>query len=501
MITTTLFCILTGKCDNSGRQDQIFAFTIPAVDNDTISSPNVTVTTSSRIPVKVTLSIPNLSFEKNTSVDRYHNYNISLPPSILFKQGEGKQNKTIIVRSSGMVSVHVIENDGRNGLGDGFIVYPTDQIGKRYYVAAYSPNFSKDLPFFSVTALEHARITVKTKSGQLLSEQLKRYESYRFDGDALQDISGTFIQSDSPITVISGVRTWVPSGRCCDGNLLEQLLPVSKWKKNYFLASFKYLNSFIYRVYSSDLSTSVNISISDGENDQIEIAAEDFYEGDIDGDKMLSITSEEAVMVVQYMITNTTTFPSPGSPAMVLAQPDSSFISTVTFPVFGFFSLGESSFYYYISVIIECSQITGLIINGTISERDRLASFDKSMCVVRGLVYQGLYSVYHIDSNIVFSVSVYAYGKFSTVGSYAYLANTGIRSSGEYSKLCVLQHVFTLPNFSFLFSDNNNNNHIILNVIGQYAAESFMIISCTIRVHTFINNLPESLYDYNILID
>ena len=425
--------IFAGKSDDGERPGQLFIFTIPEVDTIGLSSSLVMITTFSRLLVSVTLSIPGFSIEMNMRIDRNNHFNISLPSEIRLKQGEVKQNKTVIIESSGVVSVYVIEND--KDIGDGFAVYPSSQIGKRYYIAAYIPTFPMVPSFVCATALEHTMITFTPKSGQSQSVRLNRYESFRFEGNTSQDISGMFIQSDSPITIISGVRAKVPSTRCCVGSLLEQLLPVNKWKKNYFLASFRNLDGFIYRIYSSELSTSVNISSSRDPTEYVQLGAEEFHEGHVKGDVVLSITSEEAVMVVQYMQGFSATSNLTGNPAMIVAQSLTS--SSITFPVFNIRTLIRSRIYYYISVIIECSQVKGLQYSKPILTEDRLTATDKSICCVRGSVSPGQYSVYHIDRNVVFSVSVYAFGEIATAGSYAYNAyttNEGGVSSGEYSE-------------------------------------------------------------------
>ena len=343
----------------------------------------------------------------NMSINRKKHFDISLPSKIRLKSGEGKQNKTVIVQSSGVVSVYVIDSD--TNIGDGFTVYPSSQVGQRYYIAAYIPAFPDVPSFFCATALENTMITIIPKSGQSQSVRLKQYESFRFEGNRSQDISGMLIQSDSPITVISGVRAYVPSTRCCVGTLLEQLLPVNKWQKKYFLASFRNLDGFIYRIYSSELHTSVNISSSKGQIEYIQLGAKEFYEGNVYGDVVLSITSEQAVMVVQHMTNH------PSNPAMIVVQSLTS--SSKTFPVFELKTLDRNRISYYINVIIECSQVKGLKYIKPILTEYRLTAEDQLMCCVRGAVSPGQYSIHHIDRNVEFSVSVYAFGDTPIDGS------------------------------------------------------------------------------------
>ena len=420
---------MTGKSYDDGTQDQVFVFAIPAFSTES-SSPSVTISTSSQIPVNVTLSISNTLKKRNTTVDRNSPSNIVLPPTIRLRQEEGKQNKTVIIISTGMVSVHAL-NDGENG--DGFVVYPTSQLGKRYYVAAYAVNTAVDPSFVCISAVENTEIIVKRRTAEPFKVRLEEYESYRLDGYRMEDLSGTLIQSDKPIAVISGVKTRV-SSVCCLGVLLEQLLPVSGWRKKYFLAPYKGLNGFVYRIYTSNHSTAVNISRSRYNETKHEVEAERFLEENVKGDAIhvVSISSKEPIMIVQYLKGYSTNFYSQGnpSPSMIVVQPLTSFTRSVTFPVFENNLNNQTD--HYINIIIECSHTTGLRYSRQISETDQLFSADRSMCCVRGRVQPGkLYSVYHTDNNVVFSVSVYAFGDTRTSSSYAYLANSGAYSSGK----------------------------------------------------------------------
>ena len=228
-------------------------FAIPVIGYT--SSPRVLITTLSENPVNITLSAPGLS-NKQRIVNRNTHADIPLPRGIRMYRGSGKQNKTIIVRSSGLVSVYAIDDD--KGGGDGFYVYPSTQLGLRYYVSTYETT-SGGYSFFCVTPLEDSVITVVTKTGLRRTVMLRQYESYRFDKRS--DLSGTLIQSDKRISVTSGAWTEVPVGECCIDGLLEMLLPVSKWGKKHFLAPIKSLNiGYVYRVYSSNISTSLNIN-------------------------------------------------------------------------------------------------------------------------------------------------------------------------------------------------------------------------------------------------
>ena len=393
-------------------------FAIPTIGYT--SSPRVLITTLSENPVNITLSAPGLS-NKQCIVNRNTPADIPLPSGIRMDRNIGKQNKTIIIRSSGLVSVHAIDDD--KGGGDGFLVYSSTQLGTRYYVSAYE-TAADGYSFFCVTPLEDSVITVVTNTGQTITEMLRQYESYRFDQDF--DLSGTLIQSDKRISVTSGAWTEVPVGECCIDGLLEMLLPVSKWGKKHFLAPIKGLSiSYVYRVYSSNISTT--LKINDGRsNSSITLRPfENVHEEKVVEDVMVSISSDQPIMVVKYIKGHYL-----NNPAMIIVPPLTSFTGNVTFPVIRY-NTAEDRHEYYINVIIGCSMMTGLRFFGPQAGTriyDEIYFGDHSMCCARSAVSPGQHFVSHNDSNALFSVSVYAIA--DTVGvvgvsSYAYLANGG----------------------------------------------------------------------------
>ena len=433
-----LFYNFAGECngDNENKQGQIFVFAIPAIGTST-SKPRVLITTSSQDPVNITLSVPGYSIEWNTTIDQNKHADIPLPSEIRMYQGNGKQNKTIIVRSSGLVSVHAIDDD--KGDGDGFLVYPSNHLGTHYYVSAYDSSSS----FVCVsTALEDTVINVTVKESPSRSVFLRKYESYRFDGDF--DLSGTLVQSNRRISVTSGAWTQVPPQECCNNGLLEMLLPMNKWGKKHFLAPFKSLDSgYVYRFFTSNIYTTLNITEGERNYTIILLPSERFYEGNIVRNVTTLITSDQPVMAMQYMKGEAANSPPRGSPSMIVVPPQASFTTNFTFPVFRY-NTAQDRLAYYINVLIDCNMMLGLQFYGPISEtrdRDVIYSADRSMCCVRSNVSPGQHFVMHSDSDAVFSVSVYAISEFGIpTPSYAYLASDGTHAQGKSDKTVTFLH-------------------------------------------------------------
>ena len=140
--------------DEDTQWVQEHVFTLPKFYYG-FGNPSVLITTSSHKPVNVSLSIPRVGFEIYKTITKdssLWDVDLSVPDGHVTHtlRGIGKQNTTIIVRSSDIVNVHAISNDYGS---DGFVVIPTNQLGTTHYVASYQPSYWYDPAFVCITAL------------------------------------------------------------------------------------------------------------------------------------------------------------------------------------------------------------------------------------------------------------------------------------------------------------------------------------------------------------
>ena len=338
---------LAGTCEETSKWEFEYVFSIPFIVWNI--DPRVLITTLSQTPVYISLNINGISLEPiNSIIDRYKYADIRLPKQVLLQKGE--QNKTIIIRSSGLVSVFVKDNEKR--AGDGFVAYPSSSLGTRHVIASHTP-FKTRRSFFSVSApLSNTTVWFQTKDGQ--RRVLQRYETYRFDGDHSEDLSGMLVESDKPVALISGVQTQIPEDKCCGDGLLEQLPSTKSWGKNFAFGSFRSLTSgFRFRVFTMDSSTS--IKLTEPNTAALTYNQEKrFFEGIVTGDTVIVLSADQTVMVVQYMQGNSLDTNQLGDPSMLIVPPYEAYTNEVTFSVLKL----NDTHHYYINIMIECSQVS-----------------------------------------------------------------------------------------------------------------------------------------------
>ncbi|XP_072047542.1 uncharacterized protein [Amphiura filiformis] len=149
----------------------------------------------------------------------------------------------------------------------------------------------------------------------------------------------------------------------------------------------------------------------------IHVAAGSFHEGNIINDTIVSLTSDQPIMVVQYM-KGAEFRNARDNPSMLIIPPITLFTGNVTFPVIEYTNFPTHT--YYINIVIECDVVDGLFIDGSLISKDPLQSHDQSMCCVRSSLSSGSHTVSHGNPTARFFVSVYA---VSIRSSYAYAAN------------------------------------------------------------------------------
>ena len=386
------------------------------------------LSTASPTPIYTTVIIPGTEFEVNNTLARGDYVDLVLPASI-YIIGTGKQdNRTVVVRSSGQISVHVMVNEGWNG--DGFLVLPTYQLGTHYYALTYKPVIWKWPSFICVSACSSKTTTVEIRANlrrEILDTIiLEKYESYQLDsGSSLEDLSGSRITSNHPITVIAGVQ-YTQVGSAYGAAFVEMMPPVKMWGTYVVMSPFVGKdNGYVFRVTGTNVTTNVTIS----NETTVTLREGQWYEGDVASNTMLTIDSDYPTLVVQYIKVGRYYHDySATNPSMILATSTNLYTSkSILFPVFNVTI--TISINYYIHVITECNKVNGLMYdNASIASWERLASVDGEMCSVGGEVTAGaVHEVSHEDENVKFIVAVYGLqaAVCCEVASYAYLAGIG----------------------------------------------------------------------------
>ncbi len=335
---------------------------------------------------------------------------------------------------------------------DAFMALPIDVLGTEYRTLNYQtsqPNGfgSKGLPgeFWIVGVADSTNVTIipkaMTRNGSPAGVPIKAlmYKGDVFlvqgdDQNTKNDLTGSLIESDQPIAVLSGhVRTEIPQGfknknspGTSRDHLVEQLPPVSAWGDSALVVRFNESLPDLVRIVSSedDNVLSINGAVV------TTLQAGDFWEI-----KQLttpiSIQATSPILVGQYMHTSVYGVGDPqhtpyGDPAYSLIFPVEQFDTSYTF------MLDENPTFTgnYINIVADAAGIASMTLDGALVTGK---PYNASFLPIPGSSYvytqisfnaskQGAHSIYSAKP---FGITVYALGE---VDSYAYPGGTLLKT-------------------------------------------------------------------------
>lgn len=411
---------------------------------------------------------------------------IDIPPELrLASAVETAQNKGIHVTTQDKVVLYALNQ--KTNTTDGFLVYPTDTLGKRHramtydggqlYIVATQDNTTVNLTFSETVTpilntcvgcdrLEYAKdeiITISLQTGEVYA-----VEASPTSGNTL---TGTLIESSLPIAAFSGHQcTFVPTGvRACD-HLVEQLPDTKYWGSTYYsmpLASR--VGGDIFRIVADVDNTDVFIN---GELIR-SLDAGEWLEDTSDTGAI--IEASHPILVAQLSKGSTTDFSDNGflgDPAMIMLTPSEQFISRYQFT-----TTDQAIDFNYVNVLATTDGLTNMTLDGVSVDPNLFSQIeDTPFYGAQLLVNEGAHV---IESNEVFGASIYGFGTFD---SYGYQGGSRLPRYADASQFFLATPALDGVVGQEVCVDISLNN------------EDIPIINA--RVDVLVENGPRSLYHY-----
>ena len=189
-------------------------------------------------------------------------------------RGTELASKGIFVQAEDTVSVYGFNS--QNGASSGFLAFPTEALGREYYVATFDGGVSQ---FGLVATADSTLIDIILpfdrdvmisflgriyRSGDVLSVNRNRLETVQIQAEQGYDLSGIKICSTFPVSVFSGNKASEFGSGTVSGNLVSMLTPVSSWGTDFATTPFPggtAADSYdLIKVISSRSNTVINIT-------------------------------------------------------------------------------------------------------------------------------------------------------------------------------------------------------------------------------------------------
>jgi len=316
---------------------------------------------TSKVATSGTVEVTALSFSKNFTTTPGTITTIELPDGQQF----GAQSVEITTDEQVVqgMAVHVTSNDEIAVYGinsklfstDAWMALPVDVLGTEYRTMNYRTSTRGDTPgqFWIVGTQDSTNVTITPKAttangtpaGTPIKTLLYKGDVFLVQGyvgfndpDHLNDLTGSLIESDQPIAVLSGhVRTEIPynaknqdNGQPSRNHLVEQLPPVSAWGDSALVIPYSSASlPDLVRIVSSEDGNKITVNGTLVKT----LNAGDFYEiTTLQGPT--SIQGTNPILVGQFLHTSqfgTTGNRSYGDPAYALVFPVEQFDQSYTF--------------------------------------------------------------------------------------------------------------------------------------------------------------------------
>ncbi|KAM8927865.1 IgGFc-binding protein-like [Pelodytes ibericus] len=259
--------------------------------------------TSHQENTNIRFLVPGSNFDRNITINAGRTVSVMLPASVEIS-GTSIFKNTVYVKSN--KPINMISLNHRFRSAEATVVYPLTSLGTDYILLTPKNGPSGSYKVFSVLASkEGTSVEIQLKgavqfqgrtygASSILTHNLAPFEGMQLL--STDNLSGSRVTSQKPVAVLSGNTCAMRRNQC---NLVfEQLLPVNRWGKNFYVVpfSFQSVSDFVYVIAAgvTDLKYAVgdnkrNLNMVAGQVTEIQIAK-----------AALSISSSAAVQVMFF---------------------------------------------------------------------------------------------------------------------------------------------------------------------------------------------------------
>ncbi|XP_072026659.1 adhesion G-protein coupled receptor G7-like [Amphiura filiformis] len=230
------------------------------------------------------------------------------------------------------------------------------------------------------------------------------------------DCTGLKITTDKPITVLSGGECTFVTVYDLDCDHIAAYMPsVDRLGQHFTLGPFAARDAgYVARIVAAQDDTNVTLS-SFG---TFPMNTGQYLDKDITTEhRVITITATRPILVVQFAKgqTSDSQIGHFGDPFMMIVPPQEQYINSITFAHFGLQQYELSS---YLSLVLPCKLLGGMLFNGEVIEGAGWEAFQEgNQCVVRKeLSTSGINHITHLSSEAKFGAFFYGFGNELSFG-------------------------------------------------------------------------------------
>jgi len=317
------------------------------------SSATLSVYVTATIATSGTVTIPGIGFSQAFNVSANSTSLVSIPLSAMATANGTVENKGIRIQSNDTISVYALNY--QEYTADAAVIFPVNSLDREYRVQTIVgwPN-DWGVEYMVVATADNSAIQITPFGGSPYTVNMNAGQVFQVQSTG--DLSGAVVKSlgsCSKIAVYSGnVCTNIGGCVACD-HLYDQLLPISRWGKNYITVPYAGKSQDYFRIIANENATSVSINggapfnLNAGQVQQSSSGQPRF------------ISSNKPIEIIQYAQGGSCD--GVGDPFCVLVPPMEQSINNITFNAFSSAIITS----YYVNVVTKTNSTGILTLDGS----------------------------------------------------------------------------------------------------------------------------------------
>ncbi|XP_053382873.1 uncharacterized protein LOC123541463 isoform X2 [Mercenaria mercenaria] len=411
---TLLICAAIGKGGISWNRGKNFLLVFPDSES---GNADLKVYLSAKEITKVFIEAPETGLHSNYTL-QIGTQAISINKQLEL-HGSGSWRKGIHVISDKDISIYAVSQ--QQYTSDGFLVLPYTAMSTEFYVVSYTVKTKSEFAVVAATDDTTVNVTFSTTAGRVTFEgssyangQTLTYKLNRLSALQIQhshDLTGTHVQSDKAIAVVSGSKcAYVPSDTAACDIMLEVIPPVHTWRYKYITAAFKTRLHNRIRIISGHDGNTIKL----GNIKQFTLNRGQFSEQIITTDIAVLLECTKPCLLVQYS-EGSTADGGVGDPFMALIPSLDQFSSEYYFKTPNLFDS------HYLTIVIPTNKVSGLRLDGaslvgqTKTVTASLNGRSESYSVIRVAVSHSSHHIAHASGE-PFGAILYGFAKTESYG-------------------------------------------------------------------------------------
>ena len=317
------------------------------------SSATLSIYVTATLATSGTVSIPGLSWSQSFTVAANSTTLVPIPLSAMAVANGTVENVGVRIQSNDTISVYALNY--QEYTSDAAVIFPINSLDREYRVQSIVGWPGEwGVEYMVVATADNSIVEITPYGGTAYNVNMNAGQVYQVQSTG--DLSGAIVKSlgsCSKIAVYSGnVCTNIGGCVACD-HLYEQLLPVSRWGKNYITVPYVGKSQDYFRIIANENATSVSINGGAPFN----LSAGGIQQSSANQPRFIS--SNKPIEVMQYAQGGSCD--GVGDPFSVLVPPMEQSINNITFNAFSSAIITS----YYVNIVTKTNSTGILTLDGT----------------------------------------------------------------------------------------------------------------------------------------